>query len=133
MLSLKGYTSLNDSTEDSYLPALLRSGSHPVTVVFCFPQTGFQLTGEKEMFDMRWFAEFDILPAEKEGDDEDEEIETETETVDFADRENALQDLERFYPEKFRGNVYTEFYDGGGIKNVERCKRRQISGILSGR
>jgi hypothetical protein len=97
--------------------------------VLCFPQTGFQLTGEKEMFDTRWFAEFDVPQAEKESDDEDEEIEMETEPVDFVDREDVLPDLERFYLEKFQGNVYTEFYDDGGIKS----KSEMSKGVKDGK
>jgi len=93
--------------------------------VLCFPQTGFQLTGEKGMFDTRWFGEFDILPAEEESDDE----EIEAETVNFVDREDALQDLELFYLEKFQGNVYTEFYDDGNIKS----KSEMSKGVKDGK
>ena len=93
--------------------------------VLCFPQTGFQLTGEKEMFDTRWFGEFDVLPAAEESDDE----ETEAETVDFVDREDVLQDLELFYLEKFQGNVYTEFYDDGSVKS----KSEMSKGVKDGK
>ena len=91
--------------------------------ILCFPQTGFQLTGEKELFDTRWFGEFNISPEEAEDDD------AEPETADFAEREDALPDLERFYFENFKGNIYTEFYDDGKI----RSKSEISKGIKDGK
>ncbi|MCL1932337.1 MAG: DUF3352 domain-containing protein [Candidatus Azobacteroides sp.] len=91
--------------------------------VLCFPQTGFQLTGENEMFDTRWFGEFDIPGEETEDED------METETVNFAEREDTLQNLERFYLEKFGKNVYTEFYEDGNIKSKSEISK----GIKNGK
>jgi len=91
--------------------------------VLCFPQIGFQLTGENEMFDTRLFGEFNIPPVEKEDDDEEEDA------IDFIDREDALQDLELFYLEKFQGNVYTEFYEDGSVKS----KSEMSKGIKNGK
>ena len=85
--------------------------------VLCFPQTGFQLTGENEMFDTRWFGEFGISPEEQEIED------IEPESVDFAEREDTLQNLERFYLEKFGKNVYTEFYEDGNIKSKSEISK----------
>jgi len=91
--------------------------------VLCFPQIGFQLTGENEMFDTRWLGEFNISTEES----EDEEIESEP--IDFADREDTLQNLERFYSENFGKNVYTEFYDDGSVKSKSEISK----GIKNGK
>ena len=100
--------------------------------VLCFPQTGFQLSGEKGMFDTRLFAQFNILPpapAEEESSGNETETETEVDAIDFAEREDTLQNLELFYLEKFQGNVYTEFYDDGNIKS----KSEMSKGIKNGK
>ena len=93
--------------------------------VLCFPQIGFQLTGKNEMFDTRWFGEFDI-PYE---DPEDDDMDLDPETFDFAEREDTLQNLKRFYLEKFGGNVYTEFYEDGNIKSKSEISK----GIKNGK
>jgi len=85
--------------------------------ILCFPQIGFQLTGEKEIFDTRWFGEFCIPPEEQDDDD------IETEPVPFSEREDTIQNLARFYLEKFSGNVYTEFYDDGNIMSKSEISK----------
>ena len=94
--------------------------------VLCFPQTGFQLTGENGMFDTRWFAEFNV-PKEEQVDDDDAEIIEQP--VDFVDREDTIQNLELFYIEKFSKNVYTEFYEDGNIKSKSEISK----GIKNGK
>ena len=84
--------------------------------VLCFPQTGFQLTGENTMFDTRLSGEFNI-PQEENDSIEDKD------TVSFAEKEDTLQNLERFYLEKFGGNVYTEFYDDGNVKSKSEISK----------
>ena len=91
--------------------------------LLCFPQTGFQLTGENEMFDTRWFAEFDITPEDIDIDD------LEHEPVDFSERGDTIQNLERFYIENFGKNVYTEFYDDGAVKSKSEISK----GIKNGK
>ncbi|MCL1973681.1 MAG: DUF3352 domain-containing protein, partial [Bacteroidetes bacterium] len=81
--------------------------------VLCFPHTGFQLTAEEGMFDTRWFGSFRV-PEEEWGDEEDED---DMFGVNFGDRTDTLHHLERFYVEKFAGNVYTEFYEDGTVKS----------------
>jgi len=102
--------------------------------VLCFPQTGFQLTGENGMFDTRWFGEFSVSPEETEKDS----IETEqadlteksdTEQAGFAERDDTIQNLARFYVENFGKNVYTEFYDDGNVKS----KSEILKGIKNGK
>jgi hypothetical protein len=85
--------------------------------VLCFPQMGFQLTGENTMFDTRWFGEFNIPQEETESEGKEEE------TIDFAEREDTLQNLERFYLEKFGGNVYTEFDEAGNVKSKSEISK----------
>ena len=97
---------------------------------FGFPQTAFQLTGEKNLFDTRFVAEF-ALP-EKESLSEKEtlalEKEEQEETLDFASREDTLKNLELFYVEQM-GNVFTEFYEDGAI----RSKTEMSKGIRDGK
>jgi len=98
--------------------------------VLCFPQTGFQLTGEKGMFDTRWFGEFSLPQTEKEpAEEENDGDEQEIELLDFAERGDTLHSLELFYLEKFKGNVYTEFYEDGNIKS----KSEMLKGIKDGK
>lgn len=88
--------------------------------VLCFPQTGFQLTGEDIVFDTRLIATFEEPKAEEETVlTEKEEREEE---LDFSAREDTLGNLERFYVEKMSKNVYTEFYDDGTIKSKTEMK-----------
>jgi hypothetical protein len=102
---------------DMVSPANWQSLQDNQNFLLCFPQTGFQLTGENGMFDTRWFGEFNV--PEKETESEDKE----TETLDFAEREDTLQNIERFYLEKFGKNVYTEFYDDGSIKSKSEISK----------
>jgi len=88
----------------------------------CFPQTGFQLTGENGMFDTRWFGEFNVSPEEMGQDSIETEQSDLTEKNDtmqagFADRDDTIQNVARFYVENFGKNVYTEFYDDGNVKS----------------
>ena len=84
-----------------------------------FPQTAFQLTGEKGMFDTRWIAQFSKPEELKENDipepDEDDD--------DFVAREDTLSNLEIFYFEKMQKNVYTEFYDDGTVKSKSEVSK----------
>jgi len=85
--------------------------------VLCFPQIGFQLTGENEMFDTRLFGEFAVLPEDTEDDD------IEAEQVFFVEREDTIQNLARFYIENFGKNVYTEFYEDGNIMSKSEISK----------
>jgi hypothetical protein len=91
--------------------------------VLCFPQIGFQLTGENEMFDTRWLCEFALPPEEVDDDDID------TEPVSFAESEDTIDNLARFYVENFGKNVYTEFYEDGSIKSKSEISK----GIKNGK
>lgn len=85
--------------------------------VLCFPQTGFQLTSDKIIFDTRIVAEF-LVP-------EIEDISTNDvaeEKTDFPSDENSLSDLQLFYIEKMSGNIYTEFYEDGAIRSRTEMK-----------
>jgi hypothetical protein len=109
--------------QDMVSPSNWKSFQENQNFMLCFPQTGFQLTGENEMFDTRLFAAFDISTEEPEDDEKD------MDTIDFVEREDTIQNLERFYLEKFGGNVYTEFYEDGNI----RSKSEISKGIKNGK
>lgn len=88
--------------------------------VLCFPQTGFQLTGEGNLFDTRLITEFEV--PKKDDDtalDAAEEAEAES---DFYAREDTLGNLETFYVEKMSNKIYTEFYEEGAIKSKTEMK-----------
>jgi hypothetical protein len=104
--------------KDMVSPSNWQSLQDNQNFLLCFPQMGFQLTGENEMFDTRWFGEFAIPQEETESGEMDI-----AETVDFAEREDTLQNLELFYSEKFGGNVYTEFYDDGTVKSKSEISK----------
>ncbi len=88
--------------------------------ILCFPQTGFQMTGDGNMFDSRLIAAF-AEPAINEEIEDTAEDEIEAE-LDFAAREDTLKNLELFYVEKMSDNVYTEFYENGSVKSKTEMK-----------
>ena len=112
-------------TRDLVSPANWKGLQENQNFLLCFPQTGFQLTGENDMFDTRWFGEFEVPKEEA----EDEDIDIEFENPDFIEREDTIQNLDRFYLEKFAGNVFTEFYEDGNIKS----KSEMSKGIKNGK
>lgn len=102
-------------------PATWRDLQDNSNFVLCFPQTGFQLTGEGNVFDTRLITTFEQPAAEDEDTvlSSEEAIEAE---LDFSSREDTLGNLERFYVEKMSKNVYTEFYDDGAVKSKTEMK-----------
>ena len=85
--------------------------------ILCFPQTGFQLTAGKTLFDTRMIAGFQAPVVDS--DFEDTEMEDDS---DLSSEEDTLSNLQLFYVEKMTGNVYTEFYDDGAVKNKTEMK-----------
>ena len=102
VLHKKTWTDLNESRE----------------VAFSFPHTGFQITGDRQRIPMRMMMNYhpyeeEILTDDIDLEDSEDEIITEKEILD---------ELQRFYIEKFQGNVYREYYPDGAIKI--RCEIR---------
>ena len=85
--------------------------------ILCFPQTGFQLTADKTVFDTRAVAEFSEPNTEEQTDEIDDEM-----AENDDSEEDELTALQLFYIEKMSGNVYTEFYDDGAVKSKVEMK-----------
>lgn len=85
-------------------------------VVYSFPYATLQITGEQKQITMQ--ACLNYLPYK-------EEIipEPEDETVPELSEKDEIDELNRFYAEKFQGNIYREFYPAGALKS--ECEIRE--------
>ncbi len=82
-------------------------------VVYSFPYNTLQITGNQKLITMQACLNYfpyqeKIIPDTPEPDDGNAPIISETEEID---------ELKRFYAEKFQGNVYREFYPEGSLKS----------------
>ena len=103
VLHKKTWTDLNESRE----------------VVFSFPHIGFQITGDRQRIPMRVVMNYhpyeeESLMDETDSDDDEDDIITESAILD---------ELQRFYIEKFQGNIYREYYPDGDIRI--KCEIRE--------
>jgi hypothetical protein len=96
-------------------------------VVYSFPYSGLQVTGEHGKAAMQLTLNY--LPyrenialddAELDDDDDDDD--------DEISGQNEIDELQRFYAEKFQGNVYREFYAEGALKSECEIKKGKRHG-----
>lgn len=93
--------------------------------ILCFPQTGFQLTVDKSVFDTRIVAEFKEVIIE---DNSLEIIDIDDDDFSTSENSDSLSSLQLFYIEKMSGNVYTEFYEDGSIKSKTEMQNAARNG-----
>ena len=103
VLHKKTWTDLNESRE----------------VAFSFPHSGFQIIGDRQRIPMRVIMNYhpyeeEAFMDDTDSEDNEDEITTENEILD---------ELQRFYVEKFQSNVYREYYPDGSIKI--KCEIRE--------
>lgn len=87
-------------------------------IVYSFPYWTMQITGEDRFASLHYIMNYELYTPEanntpKEEEDEDAEDET---------NEQLLDDLKRFYVEKFQGNVLREFYPDGKLQSETEIK-----------
>ena len=92
-------------------PATWKDLNSNKEIAFSFPTAGLQITEDRQQIVMKLALNY--LPYKEEtmasdpDDDEEEAVTTENE---------QLQELERFYVEKFQGNIYRDYYPDGILK-----------------
>lgn len=87
-------------------------------IVYSFPHTILQITSDLKLMTMR--ACMNYFPYEK--DTISDIIEPEDETFILSEKDE-IDELNRFYAEKFQGNIYREFYPEGHLKS--ECEIRE--------
>lgn len=98
-------------------------------VLYSFPYWSMQITGEKEAASLHYLMEHQPYTPELEvtaTTDPDEEDETMKE--DAATEKELMNELKRFYVEKFEGNVLRDFYEEGALKSESEVKNGKRNG-----
>jgi hypothetical protein len=93
-------------------------------VVYSFPYSGLQVIGEHEKATMQLTLNYH--PYQEEVMSED--VESELEDEDDGSGQDEIDELHRFYAEKFQGNVYREFYSEGTLKSEWEIKQGKRHG-----
>ena len=87
-------------------------------IVYSFPYWTMQITGEDKFASLHYIMNYEpYIPETNNNQEEEEEEDTEEET-----KEQLLDDLKRFYVEKFQGNVLREFYPDGTLQSETEIK-----------
>ncbi|MDR2914275.1 MAG: DUF3352 domain-containing protein [Tannerella sp.] len=82
-------------------------------IVYSFPYATLQITGNQKLITMQACMNYfpyqeELIPDAPEPEDENVSVTSEIDEID---------ELKRFYAEKFQGNVYREFYPEGSLKS----------------
>lgn len=97
-------------------------------IVYSFPYWTMQITGEGESASLQCVMDYSpYRPAEASvavvTDEEDEEM-----NEDAESESEQMSELQRFYVEKFEGNVLREFYPEGALKSETEVKEGKRHG-----
>jgi len=84
-------------------------------IAFSFPTLGFQIVGDRQRIPLQLVLNYRPFSEAAIADEEEEEKDDEDENRVYTEKE-ILDELKRFYVEKFQGNVYREYYQDGAIK-----------------
>ncbi len=98
-------------------------------VLYSFPYWSMQITGEKQAASLHYLMEHQPYHPEPEvtaTTDPDEEDEAMKE--DAATEKELMNELKRFYVEKFQGNVLRDFYEEGALKSESEVKNGKRHG-----
>jgi len=102
-------------------------------VLYSFPQWTFQLTDEKQKLAIHYVMDYqlyqDLAETEPSAENESEEP---TMNEDAETEKELMNELKRFYVEKFEGNVLREFYPSGALQSEAEVKKRQTPRPLPG-
>lgn len=85
-------------------------------IVYSFPYATLQISGEQKQITMQ--ACMNYFPYK-----EYTTTEPENETTTALSEKDEIDELNRFYAEKFQGNIYREFYSAGALKS--ECEIRE--------
>jgi len=84
-------------------------------IALSFPTMGLQITGDRRRIPMHLVLNYRTYTEEPVIEDTDDEDAVATE-------KEILEELQRFYVEKFQGNLYREYYPDGAIKTKSEIK-----------
>lgn len=97
-------------------------------ILFSFPYWTLQITGDGRSASLQYVMDYTPYKSEEmtvaaDADEEDEEL------YENAETENELMsELQRFYVEKFEGNILREFYPEGALKSEAEVKEGRRHG-----
>lgn len=91
-------------------------------ILYSFPYWNMQIVGDGQSASLHYVMNYDPYNPEAEvpnieTDEEDEEMEEDAES-----EKELMSELQRFYVEKFQGNVLREFYPEGALKSETEIK-----------
>ena len=103
-------------------------------ILYSFPQWAFQITGDNRNASMYLTAQYnppkdDEVISPEEALLIEEENETEEEENENISEKALMNELKRFYVEKFQGNILREFYPDGALMSETEIK----DGLRNGR
>lgn len=96
---------------------------------YSFPYWSTQIIGDNELASIHYIMDYTPYNVEEEiaqtvdSDESDEEMDENAET-----EKEQINELERFYIEKFQGNVLREFYPGGALKSETEVREGKRHG-----
>lgn len=102
-------------------------------ILFSFPHWTMQITGDGQSATMQYVMDYSPYSPEEvsdvEEDAEDDADEGDVEVEEDAEAETELMgELQRFYVEKFQGNILREFYPEGALKSEAEVKEGKRHG-----
>ena len=80
---------------------------------FSFPYSTFQISGDQKQLTMQFCLNYRLYEEDVNADSVD--LDDENDSIALGN--NAIDELNRFYAEKFQGNIYREFYPEGHLKS----------------
>lgn len=97
-------------------------------VLYSFPHWSMQIVGENQLASLHYVMDYkpylpEENPAVEPEEDEEDEIDEET-----ASDKEIMNELKRFYVEKFQGNVLREFYPDGALKSETEVRNGKRHG-----
>ncbi len=95
-------------------------------VLYSFPYSGIQFTADGNRVDLHYLMEYNAYDEEREAIPAEKE-EEENEGEGLSEKE-VMNELKRFYVEKFQGNVLREFYPDGQLKSETEVKEGRKHG-----
>lgn len=102
-------------------------------ILYSFPYWTMQITGEGQSASLQYVMDYSPYRPQVvtvvDDDEEDEAMDEDAALNEEADTEKELMsELERFYVEKFEGNVLREFYPEGALKSEAEVKEGKRHG-----
>lgn len=96
-------------------------------ILYSFPYWTMQVVGDTRSASLQYVMDYSPYQPEElvafDTDEEDEEMDEEADT-----EKELMSELERFYVEKFQGNVLREFYPEGALKSEAEIKEGKRHG-----